>query len=62
MRLEFRENIILSKEEREAFELVERVLEGTMKECKTPGLAELCAKGLDSLYDFSDYVDIYLED
>lgn len=62
MRLVFKEEIILSKKEREAFELVEKVLEGTMKECKTPDLAALCATGLDSLYDFSDYVDIYMED
>lgn len=62
MRLMFREEIVLSEKEREAFELVEKVLEGVMRECKTHNLREVCGEGLDRLYEFSDYVDIYLED
>ena len=52
----------LSKKEREAFELVEKVLEGARKEAHNPSLRETAGYALDFLYDFSDYVDYIMED
>jgi hypothetical protein len=52
----------LSQKEREAFELVEKVLEGARKEAHNPSLRETAGYALDFLYDFSDYVGYIMED
>lgn len=62
MKIVLKEEIILSKKEREAFELVEKVLEGARKEAHNPSLRETACYALDFLYDFSDYVSYVMED
>ena len=54
MKIVLKEEIILSKKEKEAFELVEKVLEGVRKEGHNPNLRETACCALDLLYDFSD--------
>ena len=55
------ERIKLSKKESDAFELVERCLDGLLREAQHPALCSLATSILDNLYDL-DHNFIELEE
>lgn len=56
MRIVLREEIVLSKKENEAFDEVERVLEGLQREVKDPVLAREIDHTLNHMYEIYEYI------
>lgn len=56
MRIVLREEIILSKKESEAFDLVEKVLEGLQREVKDIFLLRQVEDMLDSMYSIYEHI------
>ena len=56
MRIVLREEIVLSKKESEAFDEVEKVLEGLQREVKNPALANEIDRMLHHMYEIYDYI------
>lgn len=56
MRIVLREEIILSKKENEAFDEVEKVLEGLQREVRDPVLSREIDHTLSHMYKIYDYI------
>lgn len=56
MRIVLREEIILSKKENEAFDEVEKVLEGLQREVRDPTLANEIDHMLHHMYEIYEYI------
>ena len=56
MRIVLREEIILSKKENEAFDEVEKVLEGLQREVKDPTLANEIDHALHHMYEIYEHI------